>query len=432
MAAASVASVTALALQLVRAFRRSSRLEAENARLKGLVDSAEENVRRRLADKDEHLARMLSEKDAACARILEEREKFFGESVKTLEEKFANLAAAALEARSKDLSAANKTSLDAALKPLAEQMKLFQDATVKAQLENRGMSVSIHRDVEAIGNMARDLSGFATALKSGTRVQGRAGEEILAEKLRQAGLEENVNFFLQTGTSRDRPDAQVCDTENRWMVIDSKVSLTAFVAYGEAADEAVRKERLAAHVASVRAKIDELARRRYPDVFAKEHPERDYLPVTAMFVPYESALAAALAEDPTLWQTAAEGNVVLVTPLTLMAYLRLVYLAWQHEKQRRNQMEIVETARELLSRMNVFLAAFENFGRAIDSLQREYDDAKGCIIDRPYAHTIAKAAQKLIDLDVKLENRKGKKLQKAACLSSGADENGDAVEPPEP
>ena len=91
MAAASVASVTALALQLVRAFRRSSRLEAENARLKGLVDSAEENVRRRLADKDEHLARMLSEKDAACARILEEREKFFGENF---------LAGASLNARS--------------------------------------------------------------------------------------------------------------------------------------------------------------------------------------------------------------------------------------------------------------------------------------------------------------------------------------------
>ncbi|MBR4938221.1 MAG: DNA recombination protein RmuC, partial [Kiritimatiellae bacterium] len=189
-------------------------------------------------------------------------------------------------------------------------------------------------------------------------------------------------------------------------------------AYGEAPDEATKKARLAAHVASIRGKIDELVSRRYPEVFAKTHPERNYLPVTAMFVPHEAALMLALAEDPSLWQKAAEGNVILVTPLTLLAYLRLVYLAWQHEKQERNRQEIVDTARELLIRMNNFLTAFENFGKSIDALQREYDAAKGLMIDRPHAHTIAKAAQKLIDLHVKLENKKGKKLQKAACLTA--------------
>jgi DNA recombination protein RmuC len=284
------------------------------------------------------------------------------------------------------------------------------------------MSASIHRDVEAIGQMAKDLTGFATALKSGTRVQGRAGEDILAEKLRQAGLEENVNFFLQKGTAHDRPDAQVCDTENRWIIIDSKVSLTAFAAYGEAPDEETKKARLTAHVASIRSKIDELVTRRYPEVFAKTHPERNYLPVTAMFVPHEAALMLALSEDPTLWQKAAEGNVILVTPLTLLAYLRLVYLAWQHEKQERNQQEIIDTARELLIRMNNFLTAFENFGKSLEGLQSEYENAKGIIVDRPHAHTIAKAAQKLINLHVKLENKKGKKLQKAACLSTENDE----------
>ncbi len=454
-------------LMKTRKLAPSADLEAENRQLKNMIDLKEENVKQRLADKDEHCrqmlegkdeacAKMLNEKDEACAkllaekdatikktaedcqrqladrdeqcaktireknaeidRFLAEKEKSFAAAVKTLEEKFANLAAATLETKSKDLSAANKLSLDAALKPLAEQMKLFQDATQKAQESNNKMGTLIHRDVESIGQMAKDLSGFATALKSGTKVQGRAGEDILAEKLRQAGLEKDVNFFLQEGTAHDRPDAQVCDTENRWVVIDSKVSLTAFAAYGEATDEATKKARLAAHVSSIRDKIDELVARRYPEMLARAYPDRNYLPVTAMFVPHEAALMLALSEDPTLWQRAAEGNVILVTPLTLLAYLRLVYLAWQHEKQERNQQDIIEAARELLSRMNSFLMAFEELGKSIDGLQREYESAKGAIVDRPHAHTIAKAAQKLIDLHVKLENKKGKKLQKAACL----------------
>ena len=388
---------------------------------KQIIANKESECLRALKEKADNCDRIIAEKEQTCTKLLAEREKLFAETVKTLEQKFANLAAVILEAKSKDLSAANKLNLDAALKPLTDQMKQFQEATQKAQLEHQGMSVSIHRDVEAIGQMARDLTGFANALKSGTRVQGRAGEDILAEKLRQAGLEENVNFFLQKGTAHDRPDAQVCDTENRWIIIDSKVSLTAFAAYGEATDEAMKKERIAAHVASIRAKIDELVAKKYPEVFSKEYPDRNYLPVTAMFIPHEAALMLALTEDPTLWQKAAEGNVILVTPLTLLAYLRLVYLAWQHEKQERNQMEIIETARELLARMNTFVLAFENVGRSIDGLQKEYEEAKGVIIDKPHAHTIAKAAQKLIDLHVKLENKKGKKLQKASALACSAE-----------
>ena len=429
LACLSIAALIALVVLLLK----SKRQVASEELMKDAV------CQKLLKEKDEHCRAMLQEKDRACERIIQaknleferfsqEKEKLFAETVKTLEQKFANLAAVTLESKSKDLSAVNKINLEAALKPLEVQMNRFQEATQKAQQEHEGMSVSIHRDVEAIGQMARDLTGFANALKSGTRVQGRAGEDILAEKLRQAGLEENVNFFLQKGTAHDRPDAQVCDTENRWIIIDSKVSLTAFAAYGEATAEAMKKERIAAHVASIRAKIDELVSKRYPEVFSKEYPERNYLPVTAMFIPHEAALMLALSEDPTLWQKAAEGNVILVTPLTLLAYLRLVYLAWQHEKQERNQMEIIETARELLSRMNNFVLAFENFGRSIDSFQKEYEDAKGMIIDKPHAHTIAKAAQKLIDLHVKLENKKGRKLQKAACLIVDKDDGQESTE----
>jgi DNA recombination protein RmuC len=105
-----------------------------------------------------------------------------------------------------------------------------------------------------------------------------------------------------------------------------------------------------------------------------------------------------------------------VTPLTLLAYLRLVYLAWQHEKEARNQEEVVNTARELLSRMNTFLTTFEGVGKAILDMQAKYDDARSVLVDAPHAQTIAKAAKNLIDLHVRLESRKGKRIERAACL----------------
>ena len=233
--------------------------------------------------------------------------------------------------------------------------------------------------------------------------------------------------FLQKGTESDRPDAQVCDTENRWLIIDSKVVLTAYFQYAEAKDEATRAARLAEHVARVKEKIDQLAKKNYPKVFAAEHPDRSYLPVTAMFVGYEAPLLEALKAAPALWKHAADNNVILVTPLTLMAYLRLVYLAWQHAKEARNQEAIVGAARELLARMNGFLMTFESLGNSLAGLQAEYDRARSVLVDAPHAQTIAKAANRLIDLNVRLESRRGRRLEKAACLkdeivSRGADE----------
>ena len=112
---------------------------------------------------------------------------------------------------------------------------------------------------------------------------------------------------------------------------------------------------------------------------------------------------------------------VLITPLTLLAYVRLVYLAWQHEKEARNQQAIVDVARELLARMNNFLVAFEEVGRGLDVLSGTYVRAKGILVDAPRAQTIANSARKLLDLHVRLEGRKGRKLERAACLKDSDD-----------
>lgn len=391
----------------------------------------DEDLVRQLRDRDEQHACVIREKNEEIERFLGEKERSFAEAVKTLREQFSNLAAQTLKVQSGDLSKANSQQLESVLKPLREQVEILKSATERTQTEHAKLAESIGHDVGRISDVAKTLAGVSEALSSNTRFQGRRGEEILAEKLRQAGLEENVNFFLQCGTDSDRPDAQVCDTENRWLIIDSKVVLTAYFQYVEATDEATRAAKLAEHVARVREKIDQLAKKNYPKAFSAEHADRNYLPVTAMFVGYEAPLLEALKAEPALWKRAADNNVILVTPLTLLAYLKLVYLAWQHEKEARNQLEIVNTARELLTRMNSFLMTFEALGKSLETVRDEYAKAKGVLVDAPHAQTIAKAANKLIDLHVRLESRRGKRLEKAECLKA-LDEEAPAPQPGEP
>ena len=398
------------------------RLQAELEKCRQVAAAKEDALQGRLADKDESCRKQLADRDEACQKLLAEREKAFAAAVETLKEQFANIAISQMKTQSEGLSKANLANMDLLLAPVRDQVKVLQELADKAQKESHVLGASMAKDVLDMGRIAKSLQGVATALKSDTRFQGRKGEDILAEKLRQAGLEENVNFFLQRGIDTDRPDAQVRDTENRWLIIDSKVSLTAYMEYVDAADEATKAAKLAQHVASVRQKIDQLAKKKYPEVFAADNKDRNYLPITAMFVPYEAPLMAALKAEPSLWQHAAENNVILITPLTLLAYLRLVYLAWQHEKEARNQAAIVDTARELLVRTNNFLKTFEDVGRALDSLAETYARAKGILVDAPRAQTIANSARKLIDLHVRLENKKGKKLEKAECLKDPEDD----------
>ena len=401
------------------AFRAKAAAEAlliEKERLQQELKFERESTASRLQAKDESCARLLQAKDESCNRLMLEMNEKTSQMVKTLREQFANLASQTLKAESGDLRKENSAQLEVMLKPLREQLDTLRSATEKTEVEHAKLAEAIGKDIARISEVAKDLTHVTDALSSNSSFQGRKGEEILAENLRQAGLEENVNFFLQEGIATDRPDAQVCDAENRWLVIDSKVSLTAYFQYVEAKDESARSSYLASHVASVKEKINQLAKKKYPKTLSEEYRERNYLPVTAMFVAYEAPLQEALKAEPSLWKFAVDNNVVLVTPLTLSAYLRLVYLAWQHEKESKSQEAIVKAARELLARMNTFLMTFEAMGKAISQVQDKYMEAEKVLVDSPHAQTISKAAQKLIDLHVRLENRRGKKVEMAECL----------------
>lgn len=398
-AGAAAAAFMALWLK-ARAERDAARRETQAAR---------EAARREAAALEGLWKERLAEKDAML-------KDWMAAKADALESRFAALAADRLHAGEGLLAEANSKSMEALLRPLKENLSRLENAVKAAEGDRAGLKKSFDEQVGAIGKIATGLARTADALTSNTAYQGRAGEEILAECLRKAGLAEGVEFFLQQTSGLSRPDAEVRDAQNRWIVIDSKVSLTAFVQLAEAKDEDAKRRARADLVASVRSHIQELARRKYHLENAKEHPDREYLGATVMFMPFEAPLAEALRADASLAQFAAERGVVMATPLTLGAFMRLVEMAWQRERENRNQAEIAEAARELAERMNDYLVAFEAVGEAIEKTREKFDEAAKVIIDRPRAQTIAKSLKKLQSLHVRLVGKKGQALKEAKCL----------------
>ena len=380
-------------------------VKAENARIQAMLDEKEKELRKAESD--------FKERKEEVARFLQDK---FDKAVEGLETKFGAIASDKMMDEQRNLAGRNEEQMGNILKPLIEQLKTLNKLTSDAQNSSKNLDENMKKRVMEIGDFAKSLLKVKDALTSSTKIAGQTGEEILERKLKECGLQEGVSYFIQTGSAEDRPDAQVCDSENRRLVIDSKVNLADYFAAQEEKDETLRGKRLKAHVDAIRKQIDSLSQKKYPVAMQKKYPGTTYLPVTVMFVPYEAPLLAAIETEPSILQHAADKNVVILTPLTLNAFLRLVFMAWQQKKTLDNANRIAEVAKDFLSRMNRFLMTFEGFGNSIEALRKNYQEASPLIIGGPGAHSIANSARQLMQLGVRLEGKSGKRKEVAECL----------------
>lgn len=382
----------------------------------GEVKEEKASIQATLNEKVRRLEQMeveFKERNEKAAQFL--RNEFKG-LVEGLETKFGVIASDKMKDEQKNLAGRNEEQMGNILKPLVEQLKTLNVLTSEAQNSSKNLDENMKKRVKEIGDFAKSLLEVRNALTSSTKIAGQTGEEILERKLKECGLQEGVSYFIQTGSAEDRPDAQVCDSENRRLVIDSKVNLADYFAAQEEKDETLRGKRLKAHVDAIRKQIDSLSQKKYPVAMQKKYPGTTYLPVTVMFVPYEAPLLAAIETDQSILQYAAFKNVLILTPLTLNAFLRLVFMAWQQKKTLDNANRIAEVAKEFLSRMNRFLMTFEGFGNSIEALRKNYQEASPLIIGGPGAHSIANSARQLMQLGVRLEGKSGKRKEVAECL----------------
>lgn len=296
---------------------------------------------------------------------------------------FNVLASDVLKRNSESLKEANSEQIDALLRPLKENIESFKktisEGYVKESSSRKLLEVQIERLVklnETIGEEARNLT---YALKGNSKVQGDWGEMILETLLENAGLERGINF--ETQLTRDsggnvlkndegkllRPDVLIKLPDNHSIIVDSKVSLTAFVDYCNAEDENVRIVAGKKHLQSVYAHIDELHAKMYQNNLKGA---ADYV---MMFIPNESAYIAAVQLDINLWKYAYERGVIIVSPTHLFSVMSIVSQLWRQDKQNRNAMLIAERGGKLYDKLVLFMESFEKVGKSIEDAMTSYN-----------------------------------------------------------
>ena len=349
----------------------------------------------------------------------EERERHFQEQLRLVEEQLKNATREMLGQRTQELSRQNTEQMSAIINLLKEtigQMRTAMDQSRETHVKNTAALEKAIEDVmKRTVEIGAEADKLASALRNESKVQGNWGELILDELLESQGLTEGVHYEKQV-LLRDKqgkailneetgqrmiPDTVLHYPDGKDAIIDSKVSLTAFVDYQNAETDEERAAALQRHVKSVRNHVDELARKNYS---AYIKPPRQALNYVIMFVPNEGALQLALAQAPDLWREAFSKGVFVTGEQNLTAALRIIQIAWTQVRQAQNQEAIFETARMLLDRVADFIGHFETMGQKLQDASTAYQKAVDKLKDGRLS--VVGAANKLIKLGAKTSAKK--------------------------
>lgn len=347
------------------------------------------------------------------------RDKHFETQINALKSELQNTTEKLLQQREESLAKTNNAQIDALLNPLKneiEGMRKSMTDNIKTSSENKAsLEKAIEELMKRTQDIGNDANNLAKALKNESKTQGNWGELILENILEKSGLTEgehyekqsaikdargNSVFHDETG-SRLIPDIVVHYPDNKDLIIDSKVSLTAFVDYCNASDEAEKAFAMKRHLQSLRNHCKELQKKNYSSYIKAPRVSLNYV---IMFVPNESAMQLALYEDNNLWREAFENGVFITSEQNLLALLRMIQLAWSQVKQARNQQEVFDAVNKLLDRVGDFVKRYEDLGNKIENLQGSYDDTKKKLYSGN--QSVVKAAEKLVEMGGKSDKLK--------------------------
>ena len=334
----------------------------------------------RLRDSADNL-RAAAEAEAVRGKEAAEAERLSREGMQeAFRAEFALLAGRIFEEKSAAFKATNKESLDLLLKPFKENLidfrKRVEDIYSEENRQHGALKSELNHLLELNRRITEETSNLTSALRGQSKVQGDWGEMILERMLESSNLQKGVHYFVQENFKDEsganvRPDIVLTLPEGKRIVIDSKVSLTAWVDYTGAEDDTVREGALRRHVASVRGHIAELHARNYQGSVA-DSPD-----FVIMFVPGEPAFMAALQADSTLWAEAYNKKVIISSPTNLFALLKIVDDLWKRDNQSRHALEIARQGGALYDKFVGFVSSLEDVGRGLDRAQKSYGDAFG-------------------------------------------------------
>lgn len=334
-------------------------------------------------------SRLLAVEQAECKSLREKLDTQMAameEMGRKFNTEFENIANRILDTKTQKFTELNKVNLTSILEPLGKNIAEFKSRVDEVYDRESKERFSLGEKVRELSELNQQISqearNLTRALKGESKTQGRWGEVILESILEKSGLVKDREYFMEHELRDDagnplrsedegkkmRPDAVVSYPGNRRVIIDSKVSLNAYVRMVESDDPEVRKAEMLAHVASVKNHVVMLSGKGYDD-YDKS------LDFVMMFVPSEPAYNTALQGDPDLWHFAYERRILLLSPTNLITSLKLVADLWKREYQNRNALDIAERGAKLYDKFVGFVENLADVGTHLDRAQRKYGDA---------------------------------------------------------
>ena len=387
--------------------------EEWNGQMSQVKQEAENHTRQALQEKEKACQAALEAKETACREALAAQEKRHAEAMAAQQQRFDEIMAKVaaqvksatddmLKQRQKEFAETSNTNLGQIVNPLRETIEKMKQAMNENTLKQTSMSTEMRTNIEHMMRQSaaaqRSAEELTRVFKHGTKVQGDWGETVLDELLEAQGLTRGIHYDTQA-VIRDaggqvikteegslmRPDVILHLDQRREVIIDSKVSLTAFIDYVNAETEDARQQYLKAHIDSLQKHVKELSVKDYSSYIQPPKVKMDYV---IMFVPHTGALWTALNAQPDLWRRAMDKNVFIADEQTLFAALRIINLTWTQIAQAQNHEKVYALANEMIDRVGQFMKKYQAIGKALDSAAKAYEDGEKKLL--PGGQSIAK------------------------------------------
>ncbi len=356
----------------------------------------------------------LHAKSESQGRELEIVRQQMADELEKRDAQFKNMAQQLMEATALKLKEQNTESMAGITQPLKDAIGEVRKALDESKKESAGYSASFREQMLQMMQQTQQLGekteGLANVLRRDNKVSGNMGEIILGDLLASQGLTEGIHYEVQARlrdemgrplkhdeTGREmQPDVILHYPQGQDAIVDSKVSLVAYERYVNAETSEEKERYLQEHIKSVRQHVNELARKDYSKYIKNG---RDAVDFVIMFVPFESSLQLALANDPTLWREAFEKKVFVTGEQNLLGILHMIHIAWVQNQQAENQEKVFGLAEQLLDRLGDFVQRYNDLGEKLHKVQEAYDSANNKLITG--RQSVAQKGRELVDLGAK-------------------------------
>ena len=336
------------------------------------------------------------------------------EMMKTTKDQLRDMGVLLAEAQARHLNKENQESMDHITQPLkqaiSEMRKAISDNTKDHTAQTASLKEQLRLMMETGREMSEKAEGLANVLRRDNKISGNMGEIILGDLLTSQGLTEGIHYEVQARlrdemgrplrndeTGREmQPDVILHYPQGQDAVIDSKVSLVAYQRYVNAETPEEKERALQEHIKSIRSHVNELSRKDYSKYIKAPREAIDFV---IMFVPFESSLQLALANDPTLWRDAFERKVFVTGEQNLLGILHMIHIAWVQNQQAENQEKVYGIAEQLLDRLGDFIQRYQKMGEHLETVRKDFESAGNKLFTG--RQSVVQKGRELVDLGAK-------------------------------